>query len=69
VRVVEIISPPSEELTVANRSGQFTQACRKDTIDDTLVLIRKQPHFYADISALHYRPWQFYNALIMAKES
>lgn len=37
-------------------------------IEDTLVLIRKQPNFYADISALHYRPWQFYNALILAKE-
>ena len=37
-------------------------------IAETLVLIRKQPHFYSDISALHYRPWQFYNALVMAKE-
>ena len=37
-------------------------------IDDTIVLIRKQPNFYADISALHYRPWQFYNALILARE-
>jgi predicted TIM-barrel fold metal-dependent hydrolase len=37
-------------------------------IDDTIVLIRKQPNFYSDISALHYRPWQFYNALISAKE-
>ena len=37
-------------------------------IADTLVLIRKHPHLYSDISALHYRPWQFYNALIMAKE-
>jgi len=37
-------------------------------IAETLVLIRKQPNFYADISALHYRPWQFYNALILAKE-
>ncbi|MGH9437185.1 MAG: amidohydrolase family protein [Terriglobia bacterium] len=37
-------------------------------IDDTLVLVRKQPNFYSDISALHYRPWQFYNALISAKE-
>jgi uncharacterized protein len=37
-------------------------------IDDTLVLIRKQPNFYSDISALHYRPWQFYQALILAKE-
>jgi predicted TIM-barrel fold metal-dependent hydrolase len=37
-------------------------------IDETICLIRKQPNFYADISALHYRPWQFYNALIIAKE-
>lgn len=37
-------------------------------IAETLVLIRKQPNLYSDISALHYRPWQFYNALIMAKE-
>jgi uncharacterized protein len=37
-------------------------------IAETLVLIRKHPHFYSDISALHYRPWQFYNALITAKE-
>jgi len=37
-------------------------------VDDALVLIRKQPNFYSDISAVHYRPWQFYNALITAKE-
>lgn len=37
-------------------------------IEDTLVLIRKQPNLYSDISALHYRPWQFYQALILAKE-
>jgi predicted TIM-barrel fold metal-dependent hydrolase len=37
-------------------------------IDETVVLIRKQPNFFADISALHYRPWQFYNGLICAKE-
>lgn len=37
-------------------------------IAETLVLIRKHPNLYSDISALHYRPWQFYNALIMAKE-
>ncbi len=37
-------------------------------ITETLVLIRKQPNLFADISALHYRPWQFYNALITAKE-
>jgi predicted TIM-barrel fold metal-dependent hydrolase len=37
-------------------------------IAETLVLIRKHPHLYSDISALHYRPWQFYNALVAAKE-
>jgi hypothetical protein len=37
-------------------------------IAETLVLIRKHPHLFSDISALHYRPWQFYNALILAKE-
>lgn len=37
-------------------------------IAETLVLIRKNRNLYADISALHYRPWQFYNALVMAME-
>lgn len=37
-------------------------------IAETLVLIRKHPHCYSDISALYYRPWQFYNALVMAME-
>jgi predicted TIM-barrel fold metal-dependent hydrolase len=36
--------------------------------EDTTVLIRKQPNVYADISALYYRPWQFYNALLCAQE-
>ena len=35
---------------------------------DTIVLIRKQPNVFADISALYYRPWQFYNSLRLAKE-
>jgi predicted TIM-barrel fold metal-dependent hydrolase len=37
-------------------------------ITETLVLIRKHRHLYADISALYYRPWQFYNALVLAME-
>ncbi|HEY8548358.1 MAG TPA: amidohydrolase family protein [Vicinamibacterales bacterium] len=37
-------------------------------IAETLVLIRKHRHLYADISALYYRPWQFYNALVLAME-
>ena len=35
---------------------------------DTIVLIRKQPNVYSDISALFYRPWQCYNALRLAME-
>ncbi len=35
---------------------------------DTVVLIRKEPSVYADISGLFYRPWQFYNALVLCME-
>jgi uncharacterized protein len=37
-------------------------------VEDAVVLIRKQPNVYSDISALYYRPWQFYNALMLAQE-
>ncbi len=37
-------------------------------MEECLVVIRKHPHVYADISALYYRPWQFYNMLIAAQE-
>ncbi|GBC82957.1 hypothetical protein HRbin10_02095 [bacterium HR10] len=37
-------------------------------IAETIVLIRKHPNLYADISAVHYRPWQFYNGLMLALE-
>jgi len=37
-------------------------------IDETVVLVRKQPNVYADISALYYRPWQFYNGMMSAVE-
>ncbi|MGH9630152.1 MAG: amidohydrolase family protein, partial [Bryobacteraceae bacterium] len=37
-------------------------------IAETLVLIRKHPQLFTDISALYYRPWQFYNALVLAME-
>ena len=35
---------------------------------DTIVLIRKHPNVYTDISAQFYRPWQFYNALVLCHE-
>ena len=37
-------------------------------IAETMVLIRKHRHLYSDISALYYRPWQFYTALVTAME-
>jgi predicted TIM-barrel fold metal-dependent hydrolase len=37
-------------------------------IDDALVVVRKHPNVYADVSALHPRPWQLYNALVSAVE-
>jgi hypothetical protein len=36
--------------------------------DECLAVIRKHPNLYADISALYYRPWQFYNMMILAQE-
>lgn len=35
---------------------------------EAIVLVRKHPRLYMDISALHYRPWQFYNGLVLALE-
>jgi predicted TIM-barrel fold metal-dependent hydrolase len=35
---------------------------------DTVVVTRKHPNVYADISALFYRPWSFYNGLRLATE-
>jgi len=35
---------------------------------ETIVTIRKHPHVYADVSALFYRPWSFYEGLRLAAE-
>ena len=35
---------------------------------ETIAIIRKQPNVYADISALYYRPWQFYNSMRLLEE-
>ena len=37
-------------------------------IQDTIVVMRKQPNVYADVSAIHPRPWQLYQALLAASE-
>lgn len=34
----------------------------------TIAVIRKHPNVYADISALFYRPWSFYNCMLLAQE-
>ncbi len=36
--------------------------------EDCIAVVRKQPNVYCEISALYYRPWQYYNILISAQE-
>lgn len=35
---------------------------------ETVAVIRKHPNLYADISALFYRPWQFFHSLMLVHE-
>ncbi len=35
---------------------------------ECVVTIRKHPHLYADVSALHYRPFQLYHSLMLVQE-
>lgn len=51
---------PGLRMVLAHCGHPFSEEC--------LVVIRKHPHVYADISALYYRPWQFYNTLVAAQE-
>lgn len=54
------IKYPGLKMILAHVGHPFCEEC--------LVVIRKHPNLYADISALYYRPWQFYNLLIAAQE-
>jgi predicted TIM-barrel fold metal-dependent hydrolase len=54
------IQYPELRMVLAHAGHPFCEEC--------LVVIRKHPRVYADISALFYRPWQFYNLLIAAQE-
>ncbi len=36
--------------------------------EECVVIARKQPNVYCEVSALHYRPWQYYNILMCAQE-
>jgi hypothetical protein len=35
---------------------------------ECIVVARKHPNVYADISAIHYRPFQFYQSLMLVQE-
>ena len=37
-------------------------------VDECIAVIRKNPNVYAEVSALYYRPWQFWNMLVSAQE-
>jgi hypothetical protein len=51
---------PQMRMIMAHAGHPFSEEC--------LVVVRKHPHVYADLSALYYRPWQFYNTLVAAQE-
>ena len=36
--------------------------------EDVVALMRKTPNLYADISAVHYRPWRYWQAMVTAME-
>jgi predicted TIM-barrel fold metal-dependent hydrolase len=36
--------------------------------EDLVALIRKCPNVYTDISAVHYRPWRYWQAMVTAME-
>jgi predicted TIM-barrel fold metal-dependent hydrolase len=37
--------------------------------DETIIMLGKHPHVYADVSGLLSRPWQAYNALVSAYQA
>jgi predicted TIM-barrel fold metal-dependent hydrolase len=51
---------PGLRMILAHVGHPFCEEC--------LVVIRKHAHVYADVAALYYRPWQFYNMLVAAQE-
>jgi predicted TIM-barrel fold metal-dependent hydrolase len=51
---------PDVKLILAHLGHPYEGEC--------VVTIRKHPNVYADISALHYRPFQFYHSLMLVQE-
>ncbi len=51
---------PEIRFVLAHLSHPYEPEC--------IVTIRKHPNVYADISALHYRPWQLFHSLMLVQE-
>jgi hypothetical protein len=51
---------PDVKIIMAHLSHPYEPEC--------IVTIRKHPNVYADVSGLHYRPYQLYNSLILVQE-
>jgi len=51
---------PDVKIVMAHLSHPYEGEC--------IAVIRKHPNVYTDVSALHYRPFQFYNSLMLVQE-
>lgn len=51
---------PEQRIVLAHLGHPYEGEC--------IAVIRKHPHVYADISALHYRPYQLWRALMLVQE-
>src|SRR4029079_8059674 len=51
---------PELKMILAHLSHPYEHEC--------VAVIRKHPNVYADISALHYRPFQLYHSLMLVQE-
>lgn len=54
------IRHPDVKIVLAHLGHPYEGEC--------VAVIRKHPNVYADISALHYRPFQFYHSLMLVQE-
>jgi predicted TIM-barrel fold metal-dependent hydrolase len=61
-RLVDVVAirHPEVKIILAHLGHPYEGEC--------VVTIRKHPNVYADISALHYRPFQFYHSLMLVQE-
>ena len=51
---------PEVRMVIAHLGHPYEGEC--------IAVIRKHPHVYADLSALHYRPFQLYHSLMLVQE-